>query len=760
MLLNTNNIPKNSVLGINYSGMHDSSIALIGPDGKPIVCYSLERITRIKQDGRFPLQFIHDIPWEKISFVSLSVDEDAHNSAILDLSKVHPLKLLKQLNNNVEHGKKFYKFLQTIPVPVRFVPHHVSHAASGFWASGFDKALCLVYDGGMCNEHYFGGIYEGSIKKGIIPFDTFHAHIYANITQIYTAVTAILGFLPLKHEGKITGLAALGTPSIECKQLLLSWLSNTETLSGLLKWINIYGEEEVPQLIVDPDKAALLRAECKQFSDETLASSVQELAEEHIIEILKNARSNGWVYDKICLSGGLFANVKINQKIAQLGFKQLFVAPAMSDDGTALGAAWYTLFQNKKLLKQMPISNVYFGPKTEQNEIRNILEAKKIRYIKTETPAKEVAKQLSEGHVVALYQNECEFGPRALGNRSILAPANDSQINKKLNDRLSRTEFMPFAPVVRAEDADLCFENIENIKHACEFMTVTVNCTPLIHQDSPAVVHCDNTARPQIVYHNVNPLLHEILSEYKSITGHLCLVNTSFNVHEEPIVCSVEDAIKGFFESGLDCLCLGNVGIINLKENQSVEKEYLKQKIQRQTNDQKNLKKELMRYSFNHIKLTPNLLYDSEFLSCSSLKGFHPKEPWGMWSSGKNAVLRIALQETQPSPLHLRIKFGIKIFGPLAEKSPVVKITFGTDQIKYVLFRENMHYLETVELNFLYDGADTEILFESTHEDSPVNYGSADSRMLSFGIDKFSAEIIKSQETTLISEEILFLGIY
>lgn len=758
MLLNTNNIPENSVLGINYSGMHDSSIALIDPDGKPIVCYSLERITRIKQDGRFPLKFIHDIPWEKISFVSLSVDEDAHNSAMLDLSKVHPLKLLKQLNYNVEHGKKFHQFLQTIPVPIRFVPHHISHAASGFWASGFDKALCLVYDGGMSNEHYFGGIYEGSIKKGIIPFDTFHAHIYANITQIYTAVTAILGFSPLKHEGKITGLAALGTPSMECKQLLLSWSSNPENLTGLLKWINIYGEEEVPQLIVDPDKAALLREECKEFSDETLASSVQELAEEHIIEILKNARSNGWVYDKICLAGGLFANVKINQKIAQLGFKQLFVAPAMSDDGTALGAAWYTLFQNKKLFKQIPIRNVYFGPKTEQNEIRNILEAKKIRYIKTETPAKQVAMQLSEGYVVALYQNECEFGPRALGNRSILAPANDSQINKKLNDRLSRTEFMPFAPVVRTEDADLCFENIENIKHACEFMTVTVDCTPLIHQDSPAVVHCDNTARPQIVYHEVNPLLHEILSEYKSITGHLCLVNTSFNVHEEPIVCSAEDAIKGFFESGLDYLCIGNVGIINLKENQSVEKKYLKQKIQRQANDQKNLKKELMRYSFSHIKLTPNLLYDSETLLCSYLKGFHTKEAWGTWSSGKKSRLKINTKEILATPVYMKVKFSMQIFTPLAQYSPVVKVNFSNNQVAYVLFRPNQERVNEIELNFIYDDVNSDIIFECTHEDSPLNHGSVDGRILSFGLIDFFAEIVETKEIVSNSEEILFWG--
>ena len=154
-----------------------------------------------------------------------------------------------------------------------------------------------------------------------------------------------------------------------------------------------------------------------------------------------------------------------------------------------------------------------------------------------------------------------------------------------------------------------------------------------------------------------------------------------------------------------------------------------------------------------------HLLFDNTVLSCSSKLGFHTKEAWGMWSSGKNAILRIELKDALLSPVHICIKFGMKIFGPLAEKSPVVKITFGKDQAEYVLFRENMHYVETVELNFLYDGAAAEILFESTHEDSPVNHGSTDSRTLSFGIDHFSANIIEMHEVPLISDETLFLGI-
>jgi len=154
-----------------------------------------------------------------------------------------------------------------------------------------------------------------------------------------------------------------------------------------------------------------------------------------------------------------------------------------------------------------------------------------------------------------------------------------------------------------------------------------------------------------------------------------------------------------------------------------------------------------------------NTIYYSSSVLYSIGKGFYTPEAWGMWSSGKNAILRIELNDALLSPVHLCIKFGMKIFGPLAEKSPVVKITFGKDQAEYVLFRENMHYVETVELNFLYDGAAAEIVFESTHEDSPLNHGSTDSRNLSFGIDHFSADIIEIHELPLISDETLFLGI-
>jgi len=159
---------------------------------------------------------------------------------------------------------------------------------------------------------------------------------------------------------------------------------------------------------------------------------------------------------------------------------------------------------------------------------------------------------LAKGAVVAVFQGAAEFGPRALGNRSILAQASDAEINKSLNERLSRTEFMPFAPMTRIEDAEMCYRDIGRVRSSAAFMTVTVNCTDSMQRESPAVVHVDGTARPQLVTRESNPLIHSVLGYYKAITGKLAIVNTSFNIHEEPIVSSPEDALRGFFESGLD----------------------------------------------------------------------------------------------------------------------------------------------------------------------------------------------------------------
>jgi carbamoyltransferase len=250
----------------------------------------------------------------------------------------------------------------------------------------------------------------------------------------------------------------------------------------------------------------------------------------------------------------------------------------MTDDGTALGAAWHVISDSEKFRPQS-LQSMFLGPKYSDAAVLARVNKEKIFFNTPENPAKAIAELLAGGSIVAVFQGAVEFGPRSLGNRSILAQATESDINQKLNSLLNRTEFMPFAPMTRIEDAAICYQGIERVDHAAEFMTVTVKCTEFMKETCPAVVHVDGTARPQLVSADVNPLIHQILTFYKQLTRQLAIVNTSFNVHEEPIVCSPDDALRGFFESGLDYLYLEGVGIISFSDNSEVAIRYLQEKL-------------------------------------------------------------------------------------------------------------------------------------------------------------------------------------
>jgi len=571
-------IPHGCILGLNYSGMHDTALVLVRSDGTPISAVALERISRVKQDGRAPNLLLKDIPWDRIAKVAISTNGEFINPIELT-SRVHPVRLAKPHTINVSHDQIFYEFVKRIPCEVEFVCHRISHVASSFWGSEFEEALCLNYDGGMANDPWFGGLYWANRENGIVPLDQFSAEYYAKITTLYQVVTAALGFTAGKHEGKITGLAAYGKVSEHCRELFHKWLEEDFCeLESTLHWIFAYSESVSARVVPNGYRLQEFCKEILAYPKEDIAATVQDMAETHVIEILTKAKSLGWTSDNICLSGGLFANVKINQRVSESGFKKLFVAPPMTDDGTALGAAWHVLSKQDGF-KPTPLRSMYLGPSYSPEITKAAVEEKGIYFDSSANPAFRIADLLAEGAVVAVFQGAMEFGPRSLGNRSIFASAANSDINRLLNERLNRTEFMPFAPIGRMEDADACYLNIDRVRHAAEFMTVTVNCTDSLKSLCPAVVHVDGTARPQLVTAECNPLIHATLTEYQKLTGRPVLVNTSFNIHEEPIVCSPEDALRGFFESALDYLYMEGVGIIPFKENENVAIQYMQEKM-------------------------------------------------------------------------------------------------------------------------------------------------------------------------------------
>jgi carbamoyltransferase len=200
---------------------------------------------------------------------------------------------------------------------------------------------------------------------------------------------------------------------------------------------------------------------------------------------------------------------------------------------------------------------VYLGPAYSERQIEIALRASGLPFRRPNDLVGELVSHLEADRVVARFDGAMEFGPRALGNRSILYPAKDPAVNKWLNDRLKRTEFMPFAPISLASEADTLYTNIDRMRYSAEFMTVTTDCTDRMRAESPAAVHVDGTARPQLVSEKTNPAVHDILVEYNRRTGIPTLINTSYNMHEEPIVCSPDDAIRAFKDGGLEVLALG-----------------------------------------------------------------------------------------------------------------------------------------------------------------------------------------------------------
>jgi carbamoyltransferase len=319
---------------------------------------------------------------------------------------------------------------------------------------------------------------------------------------------------------------------------------------------------------------------------EDIAANVQYFAEQHIVAILENCRRlNWWNQDSnICLAGGLFANVKINQTVSKMGFSKVFIAPAMTDDGSALGAALVGL-SNIGKVHSKTISNMYLGSEYSESKIRATIKKYNLVISSEAASPESVADLLNNDKIVAIFGGRSEFGPRALGNRSILATAKDAAINDQLNRKLRRTEFMPFAPVIRDVDFGDAFEPNTGIELTSEYMTMAVDCKEDFARSHPAVVHVDGTARPQMIRESANPNYYALLTAYKELSGQIALVNTSFNVHEEPIVESPDDAIRGFLESGLDYLYFTNGILLSYEQNQAATIQVLREKIFRGTAD-------------------------------------------------------------------------------------------------------------------------------------------------------------------------------
>lgn len=554
-----------NIAGINYSGFHDSSLSIVDSDGKVLFAKSLERISRVKQDGRPPMALEYLLDKFNVSQIVTSTLETADVTKPI-YSGFHPIKIKRQENVTFNHTSDFNEYFARFNKPTHFVEHQTSHAYSAIIWSGFKSGTCFTYDGGMCNSTSFGSIFKFDDYKEIQTLDSFDYRVHPKITTLYSFITGLLGFKPNKHEGKITGLAAYGTCNYNLyDELALLFSEKFLEIEQFASWEFSYSKDTNPALVVNQPKLSAYRYIKDRYSKETIAATIQAFTEDHVLDILNSAIDSELISlsEPICLAGGLFSNVKLNQRIFNLGFPDIFVAPAMTDDGTSLGAAWAHLASRSDQLITPP-SNTFFGLPTDDGSFL-VKEEIHLKKHEIDVPLPEfVAQKLAQNEIVAIFQGNSEFGPRALGHRSILASATDSKINQSLNEKLNRTEFMPFAPVIMEEDFELLFADRRS--SSLPYMTITAEVSGKMQLESPAVVHIDNTARPQIVRKVDSGLIYEILASYKKLTGYSSLINTSFNVHEEPIVDSESDAIRGMLVAGIDWLIL-NGDVYSYQEN-------------------------------------------------------------------------------------------------------------------------------------------------------------------------------------------------
>jgi carbamoyltransferase len=427
---------------------------------------------------------------------------------------------------------------------IGFVDHHLCHAAAAYHTSGFGDALVCSVDGG--GDGKSSSVYAARHGRLELLHET---RAFDSLGNYYAYVTHMLGFKAMRHEGKVTGLAAHGEPRYV--GILRDFIDES---GGTL--VNrggaVFGE-------------AIRRLERRlpdDWTKEDLAASIQRHFEDVTRRYVGHwARRTG--FGDVALAGGVFANVRVNEEIWGLSeTSRVFVHPGMTDAGLAVGAALGAcvpgILERPMTPDSAPLEHVYLGPSIDDASIDQALARHGLAPETLDAPLSDViASLLARGYVVARAAGRMEYGPRALGNRTILYQPTDPAVNDWLNHNLRRTEFMPFAPAVLHEERERCFGDMTGAEHTAEFMTMTFHCTPWMRSAMAGVVHLDGTARPQLVRRDRNPEFHAILSAFQARTGLPGVINTSFNMHEEPIVCSADDAVRAFLDGQLDYLALG-----------------------------------------------------------------------------------------------------------------------------------------------------------------------------------------------------------
>lgn len=552
------------ILGIKTSG-HDTAAALV-KDGIIVAACAQERFDRKKHSKEFPKDAINfclgqaGINIKRVDLVAIPFNYPLALAMLIGKftleyipTSVNATKtLLPYLLNKWRDGESELRAMG-YSGRIKYIEHHHGHAASAFYPSNFDSATVLTIDARGESPStcvYFGK--NGNLKRVVTLANYPHSLGY-----LYTSLTAYLGFERNSGEGKVMGLAPYGDwrvyrPYLNIVNLLpggkfkldLSYFS-FHLGAGLdvsEKFERTFGPRRVP--------GSEITTRYKN-----IAAFLQYITEETVLHCAKYAME--FTSERnLCLSGGVALNSVTNGKVLkELKPKQLFIQPASTDDGSVLGAALFVFYFGSGRKPVYIKDTVYLGPEYLDGEIEMCLKRNGFEYKRSRNIEKMVAREIAEGKIVAWFQGRSEFGPRALGNRSILADPRDPTIKDKLNSKVKfRESFRPFAPSVTEESATKYFD----CEEPSPYMLLTYKVKKMYQKRLPAITHVDGTARVQTVSRKQNGRYWRLINEFEKLTGISVLLNTSFNIKGEPIVNTPQEAVNSFLHSGIDVLAMGN----------------------------------------------------------------------------------------------------------------------------------------------------------------------------------------------------------
>ncbi|MDY8138855.1 carbamoyltransferase [Aquimarina sp. 2201CG5-10] len=556
------------ILGIS-AFYHDSAACLL-KDGQVISAIQEERLSRKKHDAGFPQRAIdYCLSSEKITIDDISL------IAFYEKPFMKFERIIDSYSGKTPFGfRSFKKAIKSWTSEKLWIPniiqkklnykgeiiyteHHEAHAASAFFVSPFKESTILTIDG--VGERASITIAKGFDNKINIISEQQFPH---SLGLFYSAFTYYCGFKVNSGEYKLMGLAPYGKSIY--KDLIYKHFITVDE-KGVLTLNMKYFNYEVGLKMTNNafnkvmgQPARKSESKMSQFYKD-VARSAQEVLEEIVIKLARSAKEITGL-ENLCMAGGVALNCKANQELLkQKVFKNIWVQPASGDCGGALGAALigHYHYQNntRNLIKDSPIHNAYLGNSFTDDEIENQLQELGVQYnrLSPQTIIERTAAYLNNKHIIGWFQGKMEFGPRALGSRSILASPKYQDMQSHLNLKIKKREgFRPFAPIVIEDKANEWFD----IKASSKYMLFTFNVKK--PKEIPSCTHLDNTARVQTVNKEDNTKMYELLSQFEKLSGLPILINTSFNVRGEPIVATVEDAVRCFFNTDMDILVIGN----------------------------------------------------------------------------------------------------------------------------------------------------------------------------------------------------------